>query len=185
MRTPSQSASRIEALWHRLIGLYGADAVRRKFGDSPPPEWRDAVAQIGDAELQRGLRRLVHGGKAYVPSLPELIKACRTVGQDLESGEGKPYYALPAPEPAITDPWGATANRHLLAWVLSNNRIFRPTSGNDVAHITAIAVHWKNKWAETMRISTEDERQDGGKALWRNCMAQAEREISEAARIAA
>lgn len=180
---PYPSASRVEALWHRLIGLYGADAVRRKFGDSPPPEWRDSVAQLGDAELQRGLRRLVHGGKAYVPSLPEFIKACRTVGQDLDAGESKPTHMLPAPERSVTDAWGAIANRHLLGWVLANHKRFR--SGNDVAHITAIAVHWKNRWAETMRIASEDEREDGGRALWRNCMAQAEREISEVARAAA
>lgn len=177
---PSRSDSRASELWQRFCGLYGADAVRRKFGDEAPPEWREAISQVSDFDLQRGMRRLMHGGKPYVPSLPEFIRACKVVGQDTEAGEGKPTYMLPAPEPAITDAWGAAANGHLLAWVLSNHRLFRSSSGNDLPHVTAIAVHWKNRWAETMRLASEDERHDGGKDLWRNCMAQAEIEIAAA-----
>lgn len=91
------TSSRCSDLWQRLIGLFGADAVRRKFGDSPPPEWVSVIASLDDFQLQRGMRRLVYSGKAHVPTLPEFVKLCRTVGIE-DEGPSEPA------GPALEDP---------------------------------------------------------------------------------
>jgi hypothetical protein len=167
------------SLWRRFGGLFGGDAVERKFGPNPPVEWVEMVGRMNDFELQRGLRRLVASGKAHVPTLPEFVKLCRAVGDDAEFGGSKATNALPAPPPAITDVWGSAANTHLLGYVLGHAKDFR---GPDCGRRTEILVRWKNEWARLMRDSDESEREvPAQKSLWAACMNQAETEIAQEA----
>lgn len=78
--------SRTADLWRRFIGCFGGDAVHRKYGEEIPPEWIGMVAQLTDAQLEKGLRRMVHSGTNHVPTLPEFVKWCRTIGGDYEDG---------------------------------------------------------------------------------------------------
>lgn len=171
----SGNSSPSAELWQRLGGLFGADALERKFGRSIPREWSGIVDRMPRGELERGMRRLVHSGKGHVPTLPEFVKLCRAVGDDAEFGGQKTYHALPAPVD-VTDAWGAAANRHLLAYVLVNHRLFR-----DGAHEwrTPILVRWKNEWARLMREADDADREpQAQKTLWQACMAQAEAEMA-------
>jgi hypothetical protein len=136
------------------------------------------VGRMNDFELQRGMRRLVASGKAHVPTLPEFVKLCRSVGDDSEFGGAKAANALPAPPPAITDVWGSAANTHLLGYVLGHAKDFR---GQDCGWRTEILVRWKNEWARLMRDADESEREvTAQKSLWKACMTQAEIEIAAA-----
>lgn len=156
--------------------MFGADALERKFGRSIPAEWAGIVDRMPQAELERGMRRLVYSGKPHVPTLPEFVKLCKTVGDDQEFGGPKqsgPLIAGPAP---VTDNWGAVANMHLMAEVYRNPRRF---ASPDCERITQILVRWKNEWARLMREASDEDREpDAQKALWRACMTQAESEIA-------
>lgn len=167
---------RTTSLWRRFGGLFGADAVERKFGGTPPVEWIEMVGRMNDFELQRGMRRLVASGKAHVPTLPEFVKLCRSVGDDAEFGGPKANTPLLAGPPDVTDVWGAAANTHLLAYVLGHAKDFRPPHG--VAR-TLILVRWKNEWARLMRESDDADREvPAQKTLWAACIGQAEAEMA-------
>lgn len=92
--------------------MFGGDAVERKFGKTPPPEWVATTGYLKDHELDRGMRRLLHSGANGVPTLPAFVKLCRTIGDDMEGDVQRPK--LPAPDPWDDKPWLAAANRHLL-----------------------------------------------------------------------
>ncbi len=105
-------------LWNRFAGLFGGDAIERKFGAKPPVEWEVMVGRLKPFELERGMRRLVYSGKSYVPSLPEFVKLCRTVGGTDDVDDGPKPPALPAPEQFTGDDWDAIASQHLLAYTM-------------------------------------------------------------------
>lgn len=97
-----------------MLGCYG-DGLLRKYGKTPPPEWAGAIGMLSDNQLERGLRRLVFGGKPHPPSLPEFVRASRSVGSD-EFDDGHPTLPqLAGPDTWTGDVWDAAANRHLLA----------------------------------------------------------------------
>lgn len=184
MNRTSADLSRTAELWQRLGGLFGADALERKFGREIPSEWRGIVERLPIPELERGMRRLVYSGKAHVPTLPEFVKLCKSVGDDAEFGGPKGAAALPPPAQTVTDAWGAQANLHLLGYVQKNHRDFRggmPYGGHPLPWLvarTAILVRWKNEWARLMRESDEPDRESAAqKSLWAACMSQAEDEI--------
>jgi hypothetical protein len=152
------TTDRASALWRSLIELFGIDAVKRKYGDTPPSMWRDAVASLSERELQRGMRRVVSSGKPHVPTLPE----------------------LPSPQVA---PWVVPGNQHLMAYVYVHTRKFGREWPSEI--VTPILVRWKNEWVRLMQDSEPDDCADGGKALWHNCMQQAETEIARRLRSAA
>lgn len=166
-------------------GLFGADALERKFGREIPTEWRGIVERMPIPELERGMRRLVYSGKAHVPTLPEFVKLCKAVGDDAEYGGPKGTAALPPPAQTVTDAWGAVANRHLLAYVLKHHAQFRGGmryGGHPLPWLTTrtqILVRWKNEWARLMREADDADREpQAQKTLWQACMAQAEDEIA-------
>lgn len=192
---------RAPEVWRRLIGLFGGDSVRRKYGDTPPGEWVSVIAKLNDYDLERGMRRLVHSGCGHIPSLPEFVKLCRAIGAHDEINEGPQLPRLSAPEDHGFDAWAMTANRHLLAYVLKHTarhtRRYAPdytashgivTPGPETRERTAVLVKWKNEWAARMRsvadehgVDTEDQRD-----LWANCMTLAEAELDAlTARLAA
>lgn len=140
---------RASTVWTRLCGLFGSEAVARKFGETPPPEWVAALSRLTDPEIERGLRRLVYSGAAHVPTLPEFMKFARTVGSQEQFAEPRTHAALPAPN-WLGDPWEQTANSHLLAFVLREWSRLRIPPGRN-AELTAVAVHAKRLWAADMR----------------------------------
>lgn len=162
---------RADALWRRLAGMFGAETLARKFGESPPEEWRLSLSRLTDFELQRGLRRLNDSGKGHVPTLPEFLRMCREVGGD---------YADPVPpsrqisqQPMAR--WEAEGGLHLLGYILRQSRhkvFFDPDQ-------TARLVEAKKYWAQNMRELEEEGNlpTDGGKALWAEYMAGAEAAI--------
>jgi hypothetical protein len=70
-------ASKTEALWKRMAEMFGAETLARKYGDTAPETWITAVERLNQFELERGMRRLVYGGKTYIPTLPEFLRMCR------------------------------------------------------------------------------------------------------------
>lgn len=193
-RSPSSQTAdaRASAVWTRFVGLFGGDAVRRRFGDSAPAEWVAIIAKLTDYDLERGMRRLVYSGRAHMPSLPEFLRLCRVVGQSDDIAEGPRPLQLEAPEDRRFDAWAMTANRHLLAYVLEHTALrtrryapdwttdgHRVTPGPEAIRRTAVLVRWKNEWAQRMRdgadahgVDVDDQRD-----VWANCMRLAESEI--------
>jgi hypothetical protein len=93
------------------------------------------------------MRRLVHSGRAHVPSLPEFVRLCRTVGNDEEFG-GDPPKALPAPDEFQGDGWDLSANRHLLGHLVRSIAIDRRKyTREEVGRL----VDAKKAWAADMR----------------------------------
>ncbi len=176
------SQDRADSVWRSFAGMYGGDAVDRKYGPKPPPEWVSAISGLKDHELQRGMRRIASGGKPHVPTLPEFLTACRRIGDDQEFGGQKQTQAL-THEATITDPWGAVANQHLLAYTLKHAAQFaggKPDNSRKrwLNCRTQILVRWKNEWARLMREADEADREpQAQRNLWAACMAQAEDEI--------
>lgn len=176
MNRISDDSSPTAELWRRFGGMFGADALERKFGRSIPSEWRGVADRMPHVELERGVRRLVHSGRAHIPSLPEFVKLCKTIGDDQAFGGQKYAPPLLSGPPDVTDNWVAAANRHLMAEVYRNPRRF---ASSDCDHITAVLVRWKNEWARLMREASDEDREpDAQKALWAACMTQAEAEIA-------
>jgi hypothetical protein len=128
--------------------LFGADALKRKFGAEPPPEWEAALSDLSDAQLHNGFRRVVKGGSAHVPSLPEFLAACR------DSREfAAPLFADDQRiEDQRFDQWGIAANKHLLAQIM--RRVLARSGGyNEVETRKLVAA--KNQWAQDMRETAE------------------------------
>ncbi|MCC7126449.1 MAG: hypothetical protein IT178_16485 [Acidobacteria bacterium] len=183
MNRNSGDSSPTAELWLRLAGMFGADTLERKFGRDIPAEWRGIVDRMPRVELDRGMRRLVYGGKGHVPTLPEFVKLCKAVGDDQEFGGPKQATPLLAGPPPVTDNWGAAANMHLMAEAYRNPRRF---ASPDCAAITAVLVRWKNEWARLMREGDPADHDPGAqKQLWRACMSQAEVEIDDLRAVAA
>lgn len=113
----NRNTSRAPEVWARFVGIFGGDAVRRKFGDTPPAEWVAMLDKLQGFELDRGMRRLVYSGRAHVPTLPEFLKLCRTIGGD-ENLDEPQAPALPAPDAWKGDEWDEIASQHLLAYLM-------------------------------------------------------------------
>lgn len=112
----AEPTQRADEVWTRIIGLFGGDSVKRKYGPNMPAEWRAITAKLNVVELERGMRRLVHSGRDQVPSLPAFVKLCRTIGDDATE-EGPRAPALPNPDRWQGDDWDSAGNRHLRAHI--------------------------------------------------------------------
>lgn len=122
MSTAQWSASRPDpeeratTIWDRLLGCFG-DSLLRKFGKTPPAEWVGAIGMLNDRQIERGLKRLVFGGKNQPPSLPEFIRVCRAVGtDDFEEGDQK-LPRLAHEDTFRGDVWDMAANRFLMGHI--------------------------------------------------------------------
>jgi len=111
---PKNPRAVVAGIWRSLGGLFGADAVARKFGEQPPDEWVFLIGDLPEFKITRGMRRLAHSGAKYVPTLPEFLRLCNTVGD--EPGDSPP--ALPAPQEIQKLGWLGAANRHLIAHIM-------------------------------------------------------------------
>jgi hypothetical protein len=179
--TLTRNESRIGEVWGRLIGCFGGDAVERKYGKTVPPEWIAMISRLSDPQVDRGLRRLIYGGKAHVPTLPEFVKLCRAVGGEEFDEPTSTVTALPAPDDRF-DEWDMAGNRHLWNCIFAQmkTRKFSETE-------TRILVGFKNAWARDMREGNLDAATgeikpptiDEQKAAWADCMQRAEQAIAQ------
>lgn len=152
--TPDSNSSRASEVWRRFAGLFGGDAIMRKFGKDIPPEWTSVLSKLKDYELDRGLRRLVHSGRDGVPSLPAFVKLCRTI-QDDGVDEGPSPIALPNPDKWEGDKWDIASNLRLMAYlmrqVVEKTRVFGAPDSPEMKRATDIFVDHKKRWAALMR----------------------------------
>lgn len=98
--------------------MYGG-RLTRDFGESVPSTWRSAINSLKDHEVQRGIRRLTAAGSSSAPTLPQFVKACKTIGDD--EGEIHPA-STSLPAPPIT--WQVrTGNLALFRFLLSRQGV--------------------------------------------------------------
>jgi len=145
--------------------MFGADAINRKFGRTPPMEWAAALSYLSELQLRHGLDVLMRSGAEHMPSLPAFLATCRA------AREWNPDPAQAVTGPVAADKWESTANMHLLAHVMKAGA---HKSYYDEPQ-TRILVQLKNAWAEDMRA---DDRGEGvpvevQRAAWRDCMDRA------------
>ena len=166
-------------MWDRLLGCFG-DSLLRKFGKAPPQEWVGAIAALNDGHIERGLKRLLFGGKGQPPSLPEFVRVCRAVGTD-EFDEDRPI-ALPAPDHFRGDAWDMAANRYLLGHIarqlsLNPQRYAGPKFVENVHRLVAA----KNEWASDMRDIAVDDGvpAETQQAIWHDLIGHAEARLGE------
>ena len=165
--------SRIDMVWRHMMQMFGADAVQRKFGDTPPDDWAQFINRLSDYELKRGLRRMVNGGKAFPPSLPEFLKMAHEVGGDYP-GDAQYNSKQIAASTDITDleKWHRVAGLKLLGYI---TRCAGKREYFD-EQTTQPLVDAKNLWVEEIyehyRNGTMPP--DNGKALWAECFRKAE-----------
>jgi hypothetical protein len=162
------------ALWRRLAELFGADALARKFGDTPPETWVVAVDALNEFQLERGMRRLVYGGKSIVPTLPEFLRMCREVG-GTEWTEADGLRAPPSHriEQQPMPRWMREANIHLIAYITRRGAAGFCYHGEEEVQPLYKA---KNAWADDMLQAELDGNlpRDNGRQWWDGAMRYAE-----------
>jgi hypothetical protein len=196
----NSSPSRANEVWRRFVGMFGGDAVHRKYGQSIPPEWPAVLDKLPMREVERGMRRLVYSGRDAVPSLPAFVKLCRTIGDEIDDGPAEHRPALPAPGDE-QDAWQVAGNRHLQAHVTRTvnenpqcygrpatakamKELPRETHPNADASPEFIAnmgllVAAKNAWVNAMRVYGGDAPVDIQQGCWKQHIEAAEAEIAE------
>jgi hypothetical protein len=157
-----------------MVGMFGGDAVERKYGKLPPAEWTAMLSRLKPFEVDRGIRRLAYSGKAHVPTLPEFTHLCRAVADDsIEEGIQRP--ALPNPDAFVGDEWDIEANQRLLKHITTilagkananalgevpkiqreyvKGKFLRLKSVPSPQQVetTAVLVAYKKAWAQDMR----------------------------------
>lgn len=178
-QTSQQSAA--TEVWRRFTGMFGADALERKFGPSIPDEWTAMLSKLNGYQVQRGVRQLAYSGKAHVPSLPEFVKLCRDAEHD-----PKPVPAHPAlTEDAQWDRWALAGNRRLMGEI---TRRIAPPDPRRYGHRSQLSfaenintlVAMKNRWVELMQAAATDDGvpPDEQNQCWNECMKQAEEIIA-------
>ena len=149
---------RAKAVWDKLLGCFG-DALLRKFDAEPPEEWVDAIAQLPDDQIARGLRRVVFGWKGGVPNLPDFVRLCRAIGDDAPDDGQRRVILLPAPDTRKFDGWDISSNVRFHKYITHRlTESFRPWGQawtEEHAECTRIAVAYKNAWAQDMREYTD------------------------------
>lgn len=187
---PDSNNSRASEVWRRFAGLFGGDAIMRKFGKEIPPEWTSVLSKLKDFEMDRGMRRLVHSGRDGVPSLPAFVKLCRTI-QDDGVDEGPRPLALPNPDNWQGDKWDIAANLRLMSYlmrqVVEKTRIFGAPNSSQMKLTTDIFVAHKKRWVALMR--DWDVNRETGEIIeppiedqntsWANLIESAEAEVAQ------
>lgn len=183
--------TRARALWVRFTGIFGGDAVVRKFGEKPPQEWVVSLNRLGRYDLKRGMRRLMHSGKAHVPTLPEFLRWCRESGGDHPGDQPRASQPqLPPPPMSKADGWKGIAGVHLLGYLSRQaaQGVFYAVKGADGNYdpkhklsreLTKPLVEAKNAWAANM-VEAEEEGSlptDHGRAWWDEAMQNAEKVV--------
>jgi hypothetical protein len=169
--TQDSPQSRATEIWKRFGGMFGVDAVERKFGKTPPIEWQAMLGRLKDFEIDRGVKRLAYSGKGHVPTLPEFTRMCREIGGEYDEGPKRP--ALPNPGTWQGDEWDIEANQRLLKFmttlVSQRSNVFgrvlppkRVMIGDRFSHLeaqpsdeqrwaTEVLLRHKKAWTQDMR----------------------------------
>lgn len=168
-----------------MAEMYGAKALEAKFGATPPDTWRIAIDRLKDFELERGIRRMVYGGKPHLPSLPEFMRMCREVGgDDFASADHKPLPPSRQIEQQPMARWEREASEHLLGYITrkARERVYFTDP-----QVVQKLVDAKRYWAEDMRErdGSGDRPADGGKQIWLEYIGAAEEAIAMMHRAAA
>lgn len=169
--------SRIDMVWRHMAQMFGADALQRKFGDTPPDDWKQFINRLSDYELKRGLRRMVNGGKSFPPSLPEFLKMAHEVGGDYPSDERYNPKQIAAPvRDSGLDKWHGMAGLKLMGYI---SRCAGKGEYFD-EQTTRPLVDAKNLWVEEMyeHHCKGTMPPDNGKQLWADCFAKAKLSIA-------
>lgn len=175
---PNSEPSRANEIWKRFAGMFGADALERKFGKTPPPEWNAMLSRLKDFEIDRGVRRLAYNGKGHVPSLPEFTRLCRMLADD-SLDEGPQRIALPPPETFSGDLWDTASNLRLLKHIttvlaaksdalgsvpemqheyFNGKRVcLKSVPSTQQIQCTEILLDYKKAWAQDMREHVDSE----------------------------
>lgn len=197
---PSTQVSPAADVWRRFGGMFGRDAVARKFGEEIPDEWHAMLSRLNEHQIQRGVRMLAYSGKGHVPSLPEFVKLCRDAEHDREVAD-RP--ALPNPDSYVGDNWDEAANLHLLGYITRMIPIDPARYGKGPSYMAMkdlmrkddkvldaspefvkamhILAAYKNAWAQDMRECMDDQGRvpvDKQTAYWKECMRLAEEAIT-------
>ena len=193
MNQTSQPSPATE-VWRRFSGMFGADAVERKYGHAIPEEWQAMLSRLNDHQVQRGIRQLAYSGRAHVPSLPEFVKLCRDAEHDI-----RPPVLHPAIEAPVWDRWLLAGNRRLMRYITtktpqSPQRYGRGASAEGMRVMTTpnadaspefvsainTLVAMKNRWVEVMQQSAGPDGvpPDEQNQCWAECMRTAEETIA-------
>jgi hypothetical protein len=166
-------------VWRRFSGMFGADAVERKYGRTIPDEWHAMLSRLNDHQVQRGIRQLAYSGKAHVPALPEFVKLCRDAEHDFRPPAEHP--AIAAPE---WDRWLLAGNRRLMRYITTKapedpGRYGHREEPRFATNINTL-VAMKNRWVEIMQDAAGPDGvpPDEQNECWRNCMREAEQLIA-------
>lgn len=133
-------ASHVDEVWMAFAEMYGATALRNKFGDTPPNAWRAAISNLNEYALRRGMKRAQHFVKG-VPSLPEFLRMCNEVGGEHEGDEP----VIPPSHQIEKQPlprWEEQANQHLLAHLMRRVLDKKPVSESNMAHYHTARLAW-------------------------------------------
>lgn len=184
-------SERAADLWHTFAGMFGADAIERRFGANPPGEWINAVGRLTQFEFERGLRALERSGMASVPSLPQFMRLCKQLGEDSDRRQTRP------PElPFDGDRWTIIANQRLLKHIMTQAsrgnhycsvhdrsvpvpRLEHWQADAETHALTQPLVDYKNAWAQDMREGPHPLSQQIQDDAWRSCMHRAEELINK------
>lgn len=186
----ANNRERAIAVWSRLLGVFG-DGLVRKFGEEPPEEWIDAIGDLNDFQIRRGIKRLVFSWKGGAPNLPDFVRYCRAIGDDAPDEGPTQHVPMPQIEGPKFDQWDISAN--IRFWKYITHRLtesYRPWGApwsTEHAECTRIAVRYKNAWAQDMReamtmneatgeiVPPPDQEQS---RLFGECMKRAEADIT-------
>lgn len=177
-------------MWDKLLGYFG-DSLLRKFGEVPPDEWIEAIAELNDFQIRRGFKRLRHDWNGGAPSLPDFMRYCRAIGDSAPDEGPSERIPVPAIEGPKFDGWDITSNNRFLKYVghrlTDTPRAWGFPGSAAQAEATRIAVGYKNAWAQDMREASELDAATGEIVLppdefqarmWNECMRRAEADIT-------
>ena len=177
MASPLPSSA--ERLWRHFVGMFGGDAVERKYGKSIPPEWPAVLAKIEFRKIERGMRRLLHSGRDQVPTLPAFVKLCEALGDDPHENAGDVPRLAPPQDPPEWDAWWRAGNRHLLGHVLRRAAVRRPYNHAELPTL----LRARDAWVSDMREIQDPNGEvpiDVQRACWSDYIGRADEEIGAA-----
>jgi hypothetical protein len=143
-------------VWDKLLGFFG-DGLLRKFGEKPPAEWVESIADINDFQIQRGFKRLRFDWKGGAPNLPDFVRYCCAIGDSAPDEGPSQHVPVPAIEGPKFDGWDISGNvrfhKYISHRLMDNYRPWGAPGTTEHAECTRIAVSYKNAWVRDMRES--------------------------------
>jgi len=110
---------RAQRTWQTLCGMFGARLIR-DFGEEVPEVWKAAIKRLADIQIRRGLAALGNSGTGRTPTLPEFVKACKTI-TPTEAASLAPRLSQPE-----FDVWHRAGQSGLLTFLMRVGGVSRP-----------------------------------------------------------